>query len=294
MSEWADAGDLRSDDDMSRRRRSRGLELDGARILLTGASSGIGRALALQLGAEGSDLLLAARRGDLLKQVADELTATTQRRPTIVSTDLSQRGAAAALGAMALDTFGGRVDAVINNAGGSLSGAQASIADSAQARTVFDVNFWAPLALTAAVLPAMLAAGSGTIVNVTSTMQAVPLPLLGYYGASKSALAQATHALRLELAETPIHVLEAVPGSTDTALRDIDELPWKTTAPRTLPPVSPHATAAAIVRALRRGSARVVYPTYSLAPLELPAIGRLVARIGGRRVDTRGALELHS
>jgi uncharacterized protein len=280
---------------MSRRRRSRGLELDGARIVLTGASSGIGRALALQLASEGAVLLLAARRSDLLEQVAEELTAGTQQRPTIVSTDLSQRGAAAALGAMALETFGGRVDAVINNAGGSLSGAQSAIGDSAPARTIFDINLWAPLALTAAVLPAMLAAGSGTIVNVTSTMQAVPLPLLGYYGASTAALAQATLALRLELAETPIHVLEVVPGSTDTALRDIDELPWKTTPPRTLPPVSPHATAAAIVRALlRRGSARVVYPRYSLAPLELPAIGRLVARIGGRRVDTRSALELHS
>ncbi|MFV8229828.1 SDR family NAD(P)-dependent oxidoreductase [Mycolicibacterium fortuitum] len=150
--------------------------------------------------------------------------------------------------------------------------------------------FWSPLALTSALLPAMRAADSGVIVNVTSTVQAVPLPLLGYYSASKAALAQATKSLRLELAGTGIRVLEVVPGATDTALRDIDELPWKTTPPPTLPPVAPASTAAAIVRGLERGARRVVHPRYSLLPLEVPALGRMLATAGGRRVDTRGAL----
>jgi len=75
-----------------------------------------------------------------------------------------------------------------------------------------------------------------------------------------------------------------VPGSTDTALRDIDELPWKSAPPRTLPPVSPKSTAAAVVRALQRGATRVVYPSYSLIPLELPAAGLLaLADAQGRR-----------
>ncbi len=137
----------------------------------------------------------------------------------------------------------------------------------------------------------MQKAGAGTIVNVTSTVQAVPLPLLGYYSASKAALAQATRSLRLELAETPIRVMEVVPGSTDTPLRDIGELPWKSKPPRTLRPVSPKSTAAVIVRALQRGATRVVYPAYSLIPLELPAFGRLVAAVGGRRIDTRAAMQ---
>jgi hypothetical protein len=71
----------------------------------------------------------------------------------------------------------------------------------------------------------------------------------------------------------------------------MDELPWKSAPPKTLPPVSPKSTAAAIVRALQRGSTRVVYPSYALVPLEIPAVGRLVATVGGRRVDTRGALD---
>ena len=273
--------------------RNRRVDLHGKHIVLTGASSGIGRALAMALADKGAILVLAARRRELLVGVAAEIDAAGHQRPIVIDTDLSAAGAAESLGKAALSALGGAVDVVINNAGANVTGPQSLIGDSAQARALFEVNVWSPLALTATLLPSMMTAGSGIIVNVTSTVQAVPLPLLGYYGASKAALAQATRSLRLELAETPIRVLEVVPGSTDTALRDIDELPWKSAPPKTLPPVSPKSTAAAVVRGLQRGATRVVYPAYSLAPLELPAIGRLVARVGGRRVNTRAALELH-
>ncbi|MCG7606048.1 MULTISPECIES: SDR family NAD(P)-dependent oxidoreductase [Mycobacterium] len=271
--------------------RRRRINLAGKRIVLTGASTGIGRQMALALAGQGAVLVVAARREGLLNKLADEIAHSGGTRPIVLATDLTEPGSAAGVGARALAALGG-VDVVINNAGANLTGPQSLIADSSFAREVFEVNLWSPLALTAALLPAMHAAGSGTIVNVTSTVQAVPLPLLGYYAASKAALAQATRSLRLELAETGIRVLEVVPGSTDTALRDLDELPWKTTPPRTLPPVSPAATAAAVVRGLQRGATRVVYPAYSLVPLEAPAFGRLVAAVGGRRVNTRDALEL--
>lgn len=272
----------------------RRIDLHGKRIVLTGASSGIGRELAVLLARDGATLALAARREDLLNGVADEISRAGLPRPTVLRADLAEPGAAAALGNRALDALGGGVDILINNAGANLTGPQSLVADSAAARAVFEVNLWSPLALTAAVLPALHAAGTSTIVNVTSTVQAVPLPLLGYYAASKAALAQATSSLRLELADTDIRVLEVVPGSTDTALRDIDELPWKTKPPRTLRPVSPASTAAAVVRGLQRGATRVVYPRYSLIPLEIPSFGRLVATIGGRRVNTRDALELET
>ncbi|WP_319446126.1 MULTISPECIES: SDR family NAD(P)-dependent oxidoreductase [unclassified Mycobacterium] len=274
------------------RRRGGRVPLDGARVLLTGASSGIGRELALRLASEGAQLVVAARRADLLETLGEQIATAGHERPFAVPTDLSVPGSAASLAAATLDHFGHEIDVVINNAGASLTGPQSRIGDADAARTVYEVNLWSPLALGAALVPTMLAVGKGTIVNVTSTIQSVPLPLMGYYGSSKSALAQATRSLRLELAETPIRVMEVVPGATDTALRDIDELPWKTVPPKTLPPVSPQSVAAAIVRGLKRGSSRVVYPAYSLVPLELPAFGRLVARIGGRRVNTQGALDL--
>lgn len=276
-----------------RRRAFSGVDLRNARVLLTGASSGIGRALAFRLAQQGAELVVAARRAELLDSLCDEIAAAGHSRPCAMRADLGVSGAAAQLATAALEHFGHEIDVVINNAGGSLVGAQSRIGDDVAARTVFEVNFWTPLALSAAVIPTMLALGAGTIVNVTSTIQSVPLPLLGgYYGSSKSALAQATRALRLELAGTPIRVIEVVPGATDTALRDIDELPWKGSPPKTLPPVSAESSAAAIVRGLRRGRPRIVYPSYSLVPLEFPAAGRLIARLGGRRVDTRGAIEL--
>ena len=267
------------------------LDLRGKHVVLTGASSGIGRELALGLADRGAVLVLAARRRGLLDKVAQDIASAGHERPTVVDTDLSVAGAAESLGRDALSALEGTVDVVINNAGANVTGPQSLIGDSAQARSLFEVNVWSPVALTATLLPSMVTAGSGVIVNVTSTVQAVPLPLLGYYAASKAALAQATRSLRLELAETPIRVLEVVPGSTDTALRDIDELPWKSAPPKTLPPVSPKSTADAVLRGLQRGATRVVYPSYSLVPLEVPAIGRLIARLGGRRVNTRAALE---
>lgn len=269
--------------------RHRGIDLSDKKAVITGASSGIGRELALTLAARGAVLALAARRKDLLDNLAEEISDTGAPRPIVLPVDLATPGAAAELGHRALDALGG-VDIVVNNAGANLTGAQSLLADAATARAVFEVNVWSPLALTAAVLPAMQAADSGVIVNVTSTVQAVPLPLLGYYSASKAALAQATKSLRLELAGTRIRVLEVVPGATDTALRDVDELPWKSAPPKTFPPVAPADTAAAIVRALERGAKRTVYPRYSLLPLEVPALGRMVAALGGRWVDTRSAL----
>ncbi|MCW2650888.1 MAG: Short-chain dehydrogenase [Mycobacterium sp.] len=271
-------------------RIGRRTSLQGKRILVTGASSGIRRALAVQLAAHGALPVLAARRGELLIDVAEEIERAGHARPAVITADLSQPGAAASLGEQALAAAGGALDVLVNNAGANLTGPQSVIADAADARKVFEVNVWSPLALTAAVLPAMLAAGTGTIVNVTSTVQSVPLPLLGYYAASKAALAQATRSLRLERAETPIRVLEVIPGSTDTALRDIHEVPWNASPPRTLPPVSPESSAAAIVRALQRGHNRLVYPAYSLVPIEFPVIGRLIAAAAAKRVDTLGTL----
>jgi short-subunit dehydrogenase len=181
--------------------RRRRVDLGGKRIVLTGASSGIGRALAVALADNGAVLVLAARRRELLDEVATEIEAAGHGRPTVVDTDLAIAGAAESLGKAVLSALGGAVDVVINNAGANVIGPQSLIGDSARARSLFEVNVWSPLALTATLLPSMMAAGSGTIVNVTSTIQSVPLPLLGYYGASKAALAQATRSLRLELAE---------------------------------------------------------------------------------------------
>ncbi|GAA3390498.1 SDR family NAD(P)-dependent oxidoreductase [Cryptosporangium minutisporangium] len=266
-----------------------GLDLRGQRVVLTGASSGIGRVLAKQLAATGARIALVARRTDLLEELAKEVTADGHPKPLVLTADLSRAGVAVEVAHRAMDELGG-VDILVNNAGASLTGALSRHSDSEAARAIFGTNLWSPLALGAAVIPSMRSQRHGTIVNVTSTIQSVPLPLLGYYASSKAALAQATRSLREELADTDVRVLEVIPGGTDTALRDVDSLPWKGSPPRMIRPTSAEKVAAAIVRALRRGRKRLAYPSYVLAPLEVPALGRLLARVGGRRIDSVSAL----
>ncbi|MBW8481973.1 SDR family NAD(P)-dependent oxidoreductase [Actinomadura parmotrematis] len=260
------------------------ISLAGAPVLVTGASSGIGRAVAAELAARGARLAIAARRTALLEEAADAIAAAGAPRPVVLAADLARPGAADALARDALAALGG-VRVLVNNAGAGLVAAQGEAGDGAEARALFETNFWAPLALTRRLLPA-LRAERGTVVNVTSSLQAVPVPLLGHYGASKAALAHATRTLRHELAGTGVTVLEAVPGATDTAARDIDLLPWRDGPMRTPPPVSPESAARAVVTAIEKGRRRRVHPRLSLLPLELPAAGRAVAALVTPRIDT--------
>jgi len=129
--------------------RNRRVDLHGKHIVVTGASSGIGRALAMALADKGAILVLAARRRELLDGVAAEIEAEGHQRPIVIDTDLSAAGAAESLGKAALCALGGAVHVVINNAGANVTGPQSLIGDSAQARALFEVNVWSPLALTA-------------------------------------------------------------------------------------------------------------------------------------------------
>ncbi|WP_232384074.1 SDR family NAD(P)-dependent oxidoreductase [Actinomadura violacea] len=256
-------------------------------VLLTGASSGIGRALAFALAGRGARLAIAARRRDALDEVADRIADRGGPRPHVIEADLSRPGAAAELAGAAVDALGG-VRVLVSNAGVGLVAAQGELGDGAAARVLFETNFWSPLALARELLPGMR--GGGVIVNVTSTLQALPVPMLGHYGAAKAALAHATRTLRNELRGTGVTVLEYVPGATDTGARDVGLLPWRGRPVRTLPPVSPESAARAIVRAVERGERRRVHPLPSLLPLEVPAIGRLAARAAARRIQVPRSL----
>ncbi|GAA0229033.1 hypothetical protein GCM10009527_026920 [Actinomadura nitritigenes] len=258
------------------------IELADAPVLLTGASSGIGRALAFALAARGARLAIAARRRDALEEVADLVAARGGTRPHVVEADLSRPGAAAELAGAAVEALGG-VRVLVSNAGAGLVAPQGELGDGDGARALFETNFWSPLALARELLPGMR--GGGAIVNVTSTLQALPVPMLGHYGSAKAALAHATRTLRNELRGTGVTVLEYVPGATDTDARDVGLLPWRGRPVRTLPPVSPESAARAVVRAVERGRRRRVHPRPSLLPLEVPAIGRLAALAAARRIE---------
>jgi len=190
--------------------------LEGRRILITGASSGIGREAARLMAARGARLALVARRLEALSSLAREIAAGGHPEPVPLAADLGQRGVAPGLAAKAREALGG-IDALVNNAGASIQGLGWVVGDDAEGRSVFETNLWSPLALTAAVAPEMIARGDGVIVNTGSMVQVSPFPHLGHYSASRAALALMTQALSLELAPRGVRVVELALGVVDTA-----------------------------------------------------------------------------
>ena len=245
-----------------------------SRVLLTGASSGIGRELARELAGRGARLAIAARRRERLEALADELAGSGAPRPVVCETDLAERGAARALADRAADALGG-VDVLINNAGGGVGGRIATVGDRDEGREAFEINYWSPLALVAALLPAMLERGSGTIVNVTSMAQVNTWPGFGAYAATKAALGVATETLRLELAGTGVHVLEAIPGPVDTAVQGETRLaPGIDRMLGRVPLGDAAEMARRIVRAMDRRQAHVIYPRRAALAYHAPSLAR--------------------
>jgi short-subunit dehydrogenase len=154
----------------------------------------------------------------------------------------------------------GRIDVLINNAaqGSYHSALTASLEES---RRLFDLNFFAPLALTQMVVPHMRRAGSGVIVNVGSIAGQIALPWMPIYSATKFALGALTDALRIELAHDTIHTMNVLPGYVDTPFHDhaIGEPPTAISGAKPLA-ISPQRCAEAIVRGVERDARTVVTP----------------------------------
>ena len=251
-----------------------GVQISGSRVLLTGASSGIGRELAKQLAARGAVLALSARRRPLLDDLAEEIAASGQAPPVAIDADLSQRGAARALAADAEKALGG-VDVLINNAGGGVGGTIAAIGDRDEAREAFETNYWSPLALVNALAPAMTERGSGAIVNVTSMAQVSSWIGFGGYAATKAAFGLATETLAMELSDSGVLVMEVMPGPVDTAVQGETRLaPGIERMLARSPLGDPVVMARLIAEALERGRTRLIYPRRARLGYVLPALVR--------------------
>jgi len=188
--------------------------LDGKVIIVTGASRGIGAASAASLAKAGATVVLAARDATLTSQVAQSIGPSASAR----ACDVSDYTAVEALVADTRSRFG-RLDALINNAG--VIEPIASIADSdpaAWARAI-EINLTGAYHAVRAVLPGMLAAGGGTIVNVSSGAAIRPLEGWSAYCSGKAGLHMLTRAIALETAGQGIRVFGFQPGTTDTDMQ---------------------------------------------------------------------------
>jgi NAD(P)-dependent dehydrogenase (short-subunit alcohol dehydrogenase family) len=178
--------------------------------LITGASSGFGRAIADAVLARGDSVVATARRTDAL---ADLGADGRVHAVALDVTDATQRDAAVA---EAIDRFG-RIDVLVNNAGRTQVGAVEETTDE-ELRDLFELHFFAPAALTRAVLPHMRRQGSGAIVQMSSVGGQVTAPGFSAYCATKFALEGFTETLRDEVAGFGIHTLIVEPGAFRTGL----------------------------------------------------------------------------
>jgi NAD(P)-dependent dehydrogenase (short-subunit alcohol dehydrogenase family) len=184
----------------------------GQSILITGASSGIGRESAMRLVRAGHLVLAGGRRPDALAGLAR--AAGDRLEPVVL--DVTDPASVEAARELVERRTGGRgLDVLVNNAGYALPGPLEALTD-ADLRRLFDTNVFGLLAVTRAFVPAMRERGAGRVVNVGSIMGRVAMPLLGAYNASKHAVAAATDALRMELAPFGVTVVLVEPGAIRT------------------------------------------------------------------------------
>jgi len=198
------------------------LPLRGATVVITGAASGIGAALALCLGRRGAHLALADRNEAGLATVAAQARSLGVRVSTHVL-DVSDTAALNALPAAIL-TEHGQVSVLVNNAGVALAGRFADLAIE-DIEWLFGINFWAPVRLTRAFMPSLLAAPAAHIVNMSSLFGLIAPPGQTAYCAAKFALRGFSESLRHELAGSSITLTVVHPGGVRTEIANSARIP---------------------------------------------------------------------
>jgi len=256
----------------------------GSTALVTGASSGIGSAFAGALAARGLDIVLVARSGDRLVELARRLTAAHGVRAEVVVADLGQPGAADQVRAE-VERRGLTVDVLVNNAGFATHGPFETL-DPARDREEVAVNVGAVVDLAHAFLPGMAARGRGALVNVASTAAFQPVPWMAVYGATKAFVLSFSEALAEEYRGRGVRVLALCPGATATAFFDVVGSEAAVGDLRT-----PEQVVATAMRALDRGRPVAVDGARNALVAQLPRFlpRALTARVAGRAVGRPSA-----
>lgn len=184
--------------------------------IVTGAGSGVGRAVALQLADRGYRIALAGRRKNVLQETADAARGAADNLHAVIPTDMGDPRAVRALIDEALTRFG-RVDALINNAA-IVEMTTLDEADHEQMTRMLKINTVGPAAAIYALWPVFRAQGSGVVVNTSSMGTLSPYPGLAAYAASKCALESLARSIANEAGDDDIRAYNVAPGAIETAM----------------------------------------------------------------------------
>jgi short-subunit dehydrogenase len=193
-------------------------ELKDKIALVTGASSGIGREVALALAEKGAKVALVARNVQSLTKVKQQIN-DKGKVAELFPQDLTKLDEIPDLVEKIRSRFGGTVDLLVNNAGTAVLGLVENVPLDVY-EDIFKINFFGPLALIQAVVPPMKGKGSGQIVNITSGVGKRGLPGVSPYCATKFSLNALTESIRVELDPFGVNVLSFSPGLVSTKFQD--------------------------------------------------------------------------
>lgn len=259
--------------------------LSGKRVVLTGASQGLGAVMARELADAGADLLLAARSADKLAEVAKSLAPGT--RVITQPTDVTLVSDRTSLVARARSEFG-HIDVFINNAGVEDLGIYAQ-QDPAVLQRIIETNLLAPMLLTREVLPEMLVRGEGHIINIASLAGRTGMPYGAAYSGSKGGLAEWSISLAAELRDSGVAVSVICPGFVDETGMFSRK---NARAPASVGASHPADVAAAVLKVLRTRKIEVVVnPKPVRLLMALKALSPETALALGRRLGLVGFLK---
>jgi 7-alpha-hydroxysteroid dehydrogenase len=262
--------------------------LDGRAAIVTGAGLGIGRGIAIGLAEAGADVALAARTPSDLEEVAETIRALG-RQALVLPTDVTDEAACTALVERATASFG-RLDVLINNAGGAMPRAALDTSEGFMART-FAFNVIAPLTLTKLAARAMVdTAGQGAVVNISSRSASMTQTMFVAYGAAKAALDRMTTNIAHELAPrvrvNAIDVGGVATRSLDVVLTDDDLRRQFVAGTPMRRPGEPEDIACAVLYLVSDASSWVTGKVFEVdGGTESPAIGVPAPPLEPRAVD---------
>lgn len=254
------------------------MDLTGTNVVITGASSGIGRATAIEMARRGAHVVLAARRGEKLETVAAECRALGVRATAVIA-DVTKPEDCARLAEAA-----GTIDVLVNNAGFAVFDSVAE-AQTNDFRAMMDTNYFGTVNVTKAVLPSMLGRRRGTIVNVTSICGIMGFARMGGYCASKFAVIGFTEALRNEVIDRGVRVALVCPGTTESEFfvtADRSKMPG---AEKLMPTLAPEKVARAVCNAAEDGRYRRILPLLAAVFMRLKELTPRLAHVLMRRTS---------